>query len=99
MVEKMERDEAIRQLKARHDFWSGARYVVEEFCAPLAGFETGFLSHCIWHHWWLSVIVGIAAWFALARYIGSLEEAAEDAHDRAAGEGRYWQSDRSNAVE
>jgi hypothetical protein len=90
--ETMESSEVIEQLKERHDFERGARWATEEVCAWIVAFETGLLVKYGWHHWWLSVIVGIATFFAFARYFGRREEAAEDAYYRAAELGRYSQA-------
>jgi hypothetical protein len=91
MGETMESAEVIEQLKERHDFERGARWATEEVCAWIVAFETGLLVNDGWHHLWLSVIVGIATFFAFARYFGRREEAAEDAYYRAAELGRYSQ--------
>jgi hypothetical protein len=88
----MERAEVIQQLKERHDFERGARWATEEGCAWILAIETGLIVDDHWHHGWLSVVVGIATFFVVARYFGRREEAAEDAYYRAAELGRYVQS-------
>jgi hypothetical protein len=68
MGETMDSAEVIEQLKERHDFERGARWATEDFFAWVVAFETGLLVNAGWHHWWLSVIAGIATIFAFARY-------------------------------
>jgi hypothetical protein len=75
MGETMESVEVIQQLKERHDFERGERWATEEVCAWIVAIETGLLVNDRWHHWWLSVIVGIATFFVVARYFGRREEA------------------------
>ncbi len=79
----------ITDLKERYDFERGARWAAEENLARVVAFETGWLVKVYNHHWWLAAVVGIAAFFILARYFGRREEAAEDAYNRAAALGRY----------
>ena len=79
----------IIELKERYDFERGARWAAEESLAWIIAFETGWLIQIYSHRWWLAVVVGIAAFFLVARFFGRREEIAEDAYHRAAGLGKY----------
>lgn len=79
----------IADLKGRYDFERGARWAAEESLAWVIATETGWISQVYGHRWWLTVAVGVAAFFLVARFFGRREEAAEDAYHRAAGLGKY----------
>ena len=75
-------------VQERYHFWRGARYAAEELAWPLAALA-GWVAHLEGLRWWLSVPIAVAVFFAVARYYGRREEAAEDAYERATGTGKY----------